>query len=208
MKKVLTIALVAGLSLAGAATAGDTCSGATSLLEGVTGGNLGGADSQWYSFAPGVSAEFAINTNYAGTDFIAAIGVFGSCGGPMLDGNQGSVDRNAFVRMALDGGQTYYIQVGRANNSSSGGASAFQLGVNVSEVPTGCPLDGDCFAANGTPGCDDTCGGPPCPGCCALICAIDPFCCTNSWDSVCQGDAFTQCTVVPVELQSIDVERR
>lgn len=43
------------------------------------------------------------------------------------------------------------------------------------------PDSGNCFDPNnGTPGCDDFCGGDPpdpCPGCCTLVCEIDPLCC-------------------------------
>ena len=31
------------------------------------------------------------------------------------------------------------------------------------------PDSGNCFQANGTPGCDNLCGGEPCPGCCELV---------------------------------------
>jgi hypothetical protein len=194
---------------AGAASAGDTCAGATGLLQGVTSGNLGGGDSQWYSFAPVTSVDFAINTNYGGTEFDTALSVFGSCGGAMIAHDEGvPPSRRAFLRVPMDAGQTYYIQVGRAGVATGSGSSAFQLG--VTEAGQGqCPGAGDCFDANGTPGCNDQCGGglpgQACPGCCDLICGIDPFCCTNSWDGLCQGEAISMCTVVPVSLQSIDV---
>jgi len=51
----------------------------------------------------------------------------------------------------------------------------------------GVPGTGDCFSANGTPFCD-------CGPCCDVVCALDPFCCTSNWDSICAGIAATNCT--------------
>jgi len=49
--------------------------------------------------------------------------------------------------------------------------------------PFQCPPDGgQCFADNGTPGCDDA-------GCCAAVCAVDPFCCDTQWDALCADEA-------------------
>ena len=49
-----------------------------------------------------------------------------------------------------------------------------------------CPGSGDCFTANGTPGCDDG-------TCCDTVCAVDPFCCTNQWDTQCANEAQSLC---------------
>ncbi len=65
-------------------------------------------------------------------------------------------------------------------------------------------LDDDC---NGQ--VDDGCGGGPCPfglctamgipqvngcdPCVTQVCAVDGFCCTNSWDSVCVGEVESVC---------------
>lgn len=42
------------------------------------------------------------------------------------------------------------------------------------------PGNGTCFAANGTPGCEDA-------TCCQGICEQDPFCCLLEWDGLCAG---------------------
>jgi hypothetical protein len=53
--------------------------------------------------------------------------------------------------------------------------------------PPACgPGAGDCFVADGTPGCDDC-------ECCALVCGADPFCCDAAWDGVCAGQAGLVC---------------
>ncbi len=48
------------------------------------------------------------------------------------------------------------------------------------------PGAGDCCSANGTPGCDDA-------DCCNTVCAVDPFCCNVSWDSICAEEAEDLC---------------
>jgi hypothetical protein len=48
------------------------------------------------------------------------------------------------------------------------------------------PGAGDCFVANGTPGCDDV-------ACCETVCAVDPFCCDVAWDSICASEALKLC---------------
>jgi hypothetical protein len=53
------------------------------------------------------------------------------------------------------------------------------------ETP-GCPGSGDCFVANGTPGCEDD-------TCCSSVCAVDPFCCDNEWDQTCADEAADLC---------------
>jgi hypothetical protein len=50
-----------------------------------------------------------------------------------------------------------------------------------------CPGDGgDCFAGNGTPGCDDV-------DCCQEVCSVDPFCCDSEWDGACAAEAGQRC---------------
>ncbi len=68
--------------------------------------------------------------------------------------------------------------------------------------PLGCgdPGTGDCFDPGSSPYCDDVCDGVPCPGCCELVCAADPFCCDEelgSWDGFCAGEAETVCSCDP-----------
>ncbi|MHC4220539.1 MAG: hypothetical protein ACYSU7_19040 [Planctomycetota bacterium] len=61
---------------------------------------------------------------------------------------------------------------------------------------------GNCFEANFTPFCDDTCGPLPCVGCCQTVCAVDPFCCGvgpawASWDGNCAFTAVQLCGCLP-----------
>lgn len=65
------------------------------------------------------------------------------------------------------------------NNANSGGACA-----GVSDCPggSGGGGNGPCCTSNGSPGCENA-------SCEAAICALDAFCCTNTWDAVCAGAA-------------------
>lgn len=46
---------------------------------------------------------------------------------------------------------------------------------------------GDCFEPHpSTPGCEDE-------TCCTLVCSLDPFCCSTSWDTVCAEMAIQNC---------------
>ncbi len=43
-----------------------------------------------------------------------------------------------------------------------------------------------CFATHTAPFCNDA-------ACCNEVCAADPFCCSNQWDSICVNEAFSMC---------------
>lgn len=50
------------------------------------------------------------------------------------------------------------------------------------------PPSSNCCGANEGPGCDtDQCE--------AVVCSVDPFCCNNSWDGICAGEAMNFCAV-------------
>ncbi len=56
----------------------------------------------------------------------------------------------------------------------------------VAEAQCGTPSSGSCFAVQTTPSCDDA-------GCCKIVCAADPFCCSTQWDELCAQAAVTTC---------------
>jgi hypothetical protein len=56
-------------------------------------------------------------------------------------------------------------------------------------------FSGDCFVAHTAPACDDE-------ACCRLVCAIDPYCCTSSWDANCATVAEQVCTSCNQQQQS------
>jgi hypothetical protein len=49
-----------------------------------------------------------------------------------------------------------------------------------------CGTGGSPFLASQNPGCSD-------PVCCVAVCAVDPFCCDQSWDAACVLAANSQC---------------
>ncbi len=58
------------------------------------------------------------------------------------------------------------------------------------KVPPGsdwpCPCLGECTETHDNPGCSDG-------SCCAIVCNLDPSCCTQTWDSNCAGFAREYC---------------
>jgi hypothetical protein len=56
---------------------------------------------------------------------------------------------------------------------------------------------GNCFIADFTPYCDDSCNADSCIGCCAKVCATDPFCCDTAWDGFCVFTAQQVCPCGP-----------
>ena len=50
----------------------------------------------------------------------------------------------------------------------------------------GCPSTGSCFAAHAGGGCEIA-------ACCSAVCAVDPFCCSVQWDSICANEAVSLC---------------
>ncbi len=75
-----------------------------------------------------------------------------------------------------------------ANNDTLPDAADTPGVINLACAPASCgnPFAGDCFVANGTPGCNDA-------SCCNEVCAADPFCCQVAWDEACAGLAALQC---------------
>ena len=61
-----------------------------------------------------------------------------------------------------------------------------------------CPCCTDGCVDDGSPPCNCCSGGGPlgcnCQPCEDLVCAVDPFCCDTTWDSICDGEAATLCT--------------
>lgn len=55
-----------------------------------------------------------------------------------------------------------------------------------------CPGEGDCFNANGTPGCEDA-------DCCEAVCAANPSCCEGAWNDTCADLAFDLCAGTDVD---------
>ncbi len=63
---------------------------------------------------------------------------------------------------------------------------AKRCGAMCSTPMCGAADAGDCLVSHPTPFCGDE-------SCCVAICAVDPFCCTQSWDEVCAAEADSVC---------------
>jgi hypothetical protein len=73
------------------------------------------------------------------------------------------------------------------------GTSLIPLGVGQGRC--GDVFSGSCFATHTAPACDDE-------ACCRLVCAVDPYCCTSSWDANCVAVAEQTCTSCSQPQQS------
>jgi hypothetical protein len=64
-----------------------------------------------------------------------------------------------------------------------------ELAAELCERPPACRVGlGDCLDPQKKRGCGER-------SCCELVCAIDPFCCTTRWDSLCAAAASETCDV-------------
>ncbi len=196
------LALVA-LPAAALAGAGDSCGEAVAVTDGVAAGQLAPGGFSWAVYTAGASGNVAFNTDRPGTSFDTTLAAFESCGGPQVKYAETVGERKAAFALPAAPGGVYYLRVG--GMGQAGGNWEMAIGPSGDGV---CPAAaGDCFTAHGGLGCNDQCDALPCPDCCATICAIDGFCCSVAWDTICEAEAKTQCTVIPVELQSFDVGR-
>ncbi len=189
MRKTVLVAVLATVlaSFASdAAAIGDRCEDAIDILPGITSGNLAVAHSQWFRFEATRSGDLPVNTSLPGTTFETTVAAYSACGRARIAYDVGTFPgRKANVSLPVVAGRTYYIEVGRL----AGGSGPFELGIDTEPLGACAPGAGDCFTDTGSPGCDDSCGGLPCLGCCELICAGDDFCCAVQWDEVCADHA-------------------
>jgi hypothetical protein len=65
----------------------------------------------------------------------------------------------------------------------------YSIAVECAQTSCGDPCNvnsGSCFTAHNNPGCDTI-------ACCQAVCAADPFCCSDAWDSTCVTRAGQTC---------------
>lgn len=100
------------------------------------------------------------------------------------DGCSAITGLGSFLAFDAIAGQQYTIRLGVFPQA--------QRGIGRFSLACGPPENGLC------PGSNDCCVAPDVPSsggcvdgtCCALVCACDPFCCTNFWDVLCAGRGF------------------
>jgi hypothetical protein len=96
------------------------------------------------------------------------------------DDAEGCAGYTSEVSVSVLAGGIYRVRVGGFLNSTGVGMLSFWC------IPICGDGAGDCFQANGTPGCSDE-------DCCTTVCSADPFCCSFEWDSVCALEALELC---------------
>ncbi len=61
----------------------------------------------------------------------------------------------------------------------------------------GSPLAGPCNASHSAPYCSDE-------TCCSAVCAVDGFCCSTMWDSICANESTTLCSLCSACVGDLD----
>jgi hypothetical protein len=159
-----------------------TVNGTTVGEDNSSAGSCGGLGSNDYTYtwtAP-AAATYRFSTEGSAFDTVAYVRNGANCGGAELGCGTGSGMTTAGATYAtLAAGQTVNIFV----DGEGAASGAFTL--TVEEATD----SGNCCFAHATTGCDD----PIVEGC---VCGIDSFCCSVSWDSLCQDEAINICGAV------------
>jgi hypothetical protein len=189
-----------------AAGAGDECATATPIGEGTvanvtlsdntgaTGDDSGcaaGADvDEWYEYTPSCSGPVRISlcTEFTTVDIV--LSVFDGCPGEEMVCSADPIDCSLGGALAAEldvhvlAGETYYVRVSAVDATPT---VNFQGSLEI-QCRTGCgsTSTGDCFSSPNPAYCDDA-------ECCLTVCAVDPFCCTNFWDTACAEQAAELC---------------
>jgi hypothetical protein len=137
----------------------------------------------WYRYTAPASGNLTVST--CGYSLNTVIAIFDGCACVPHENNRLGCNDDACgsaseLTVPVSAGQCYLVQVG------GWGASQGTTTLTITLETTVCPSLGSCCVAHPTPGCDDG-------TCCDLVCGADPFCCDNSWDSLCVGVAEDLC---------------
>jgi len=90
-------------------------------------------------------------------------------------------------------GQDYLIRIsteGAANDSAG------TLSISCASCGPGAP---SCYIPHATPGCNEL-------NCCTSVCAVDPFCCAEMWDSLCVNRAESTCRSGETCADAIEID--
>jgi hypothetical protein len=149
-------------------TPSNTTIGGSNFSAGSCGGF--GSNDYSYTFTAATQGIYAFDT--AGSDFETVLYLRdGSCGGTELDCVVSTMGQGAHIDRSLVAGEQVVITV-----DGDGAEGNFQLSVDFS------PTSGDCCVSHNYTGCEV----PDIEDC---VCALDGFCCSNSWDGICAGEA-------------------
>lgn len=154
-------------------------SDSTATADNAGSGSCGGLTGNDVSYTWTAPADGFYTFDTTGSDFPAVVYVRdGDCGGPELDCtfSQFGAGSIAFAELVAD--QTVVVTV-----DSEGASGDFLLTIDAGEA------GGDCCIAHDGPGC-------LVPDIEECVCAIDSFCCDNTWDGLCASEAVDPCGAI------------
>ncbi len=115
--------------------------------------------------------------------FDTILAVSTGCSGTVIACNDDACDVQSSVTFSAAPGTAYLIRLGGYLGASGAGA----LVISAAPCPPACgTVTNDCCLPAATPFCADA-------ACCSAVCAVDPFCCSNHWDSICANEATGLC---------------
>ena len=194
-------------SVFGEATCGVTICGSSSNFDTTGDGQSNSRDTDWYLIsavelanadADGngvVQIRSTLTSEFDGVTFFIAFDP--DCGSLTFPGSVGFSGTNcaggvpAVATLILDehpAGVVVFVSTGASDGTpifegfecdNNPALNDYTLLIECIEPPLDCaPGSGPCGEPNGSPGCED-------PGCCAAVCALDPFCCIDPWIQAC-----------------------
>ena len=140
----------------------------------------------WRVYRATCNGAVTIDTCTEFADGPIVLSVYSSCGTEIACNEGAFVDCNptgptrANVAFEATAGSDYLIRIASIGGGASGAMSIF------CESTCGAPGAGSCTETHAGAGCSDA-------TCCGTVCVNDPYCCDNSWDAQCAGEAKTWC---------------
>jgi len=155
----------------------------------------------WFCYT--ATCDELVTVSLCGSLYDTKLAVYTGCACPTVDDNSiacsdddcgaGQESRATFLAVT---GQDYMIRtggfLGNNNEEGEGTLSIFCEGDPDHGLNTCRATSGDCFSANGSPGCNNV-------DVCTKTCAADPYCCDAEWDALCAqkadgiGNGFDSC---------------
>lgn len=136
----------------------------------------------WFCYT--ATCTDTVVASLCGSWYDTKLAVYDGCGCPAAeplacsddDCGLGVESRVTFAAVAT---QSYAIRVGGYLGAQGTGVLTVFCGSDPTHGANSCrPGTGDCFLANGTPGCEDA-------DTCSRVCELDQFCCDTEWDDLC-----------------------
>ncbi|MGD2110824.1 MAG: hypothetical protein PVI86_15710 [Phycisphaerae bacterium] len=120
-----------------------------------------------------------------GSGYDTKVAVYDGCGCPASqpvacnDDGCGPLGGSSRVTFPVQSGRSYMVRIGGFHGSEGDGVITLFCENDTGHGLNACrPGTGNCFVANGTPGCASI-------SACEAVCALDLFCCDTAWDEVC-----------------------